>query len=106
MTNIRATCPTCGEVDLTASDIDLWIGKNEDDSMYVFDCPSCVERVQKPADARIIRLLISGGVKATVLEEAPSPDAPVLTYDDLLDFHAQLDSDEAIGAFIEGNLHS
>lgn len=102
MTNIRATCPRCGEVDLTAEDIDLWIAKNEDDSVYTFDCPSCVERVQKPADARIVRLLISGGVRAMTLEESPAPEAPAFTYDDLLDFHAILTSDAAIAAFIEG----
>lgn len=102
MTNIRATCPTCGEVDLTADDIDLWIAKNEDDSIYVFDCPSCVERVKKPADSRIIRLLLSGGVKANMIEASPDPELPAFTYDDLLDFHVMLESDARIAEFIEG----
>ena len=103
MTNIRATCPGCGEIDLTADDIELRIANDEDESTYHFHCPKCVSEVSKPADARIIQLLLSGGVKATLVEQPEgNPADPVFTYDDLLDFHLELESDGALIEFLQG----
>ena len=101
MAKIKATCPTCGEVDLTADDIDLRISAGEEGSTYGFECPLCITNVRKPADSRVIQLLISGGVRAQVLED-PGLDHPPFTYDDLIDFHFQLESDDAIHQFLAG----
>jgi hypothetical protein len=97
MTTIKATCPGCGEVDLTADDIVLRIGAAQINT-YGFTCPTCAQFVEKPADDRIVRLLLSGGVvpvpvhvPAEVLE---TKSGPALTYDDLLDFHALLEQDD------------
>jgi hypothetical protein len=90
MTTIKATCPTCGEVELTHEDVRLMVCNQADLSYYAFDCPTCVDEVRKPADAHVISLLMSGGVTATVWEipaEAQEvKSGPVLSYDDLLDF--------------------
>ncbi len=99
MTTIRATCPTCGEVGLTPEDIELRIddGAQQDDaSFYAFTCPECTDRVRKPADQRIVRLLLSGGVEAhRVVKVRPSirTDGPRISHDDLLDFHTLLATD-------------
>lgn len=106
MTRIRATCPTCGEVDLTPADIHLQVLRTEVEdiaagSTYRFSCPDCDEHVTKPADERIARLLTTGGVEVSVTEVADAaalpehPEAPVLDraplgYDDLIDFHQLL----------------
>lgn len=103
MTTIRATCPTCGEVGLTPEEIELRVDDNDSSaSYYAFACPSCFGNVRKPADERVVRLLISGGVE--VLDMAPPEpaprrlserfDGPQITHDDLLDFHALLDGDD------------
>jgi hypothetical protein len=103
MTNIRATCPGCGEIDLTADDIELRIANPEDESTYHFNCPKCVSDVSKPADARIIQLLLSGGVKATLIEQDEGhPGDPAFTYDDLLDFHLELETENALQEFLQG----
>ncbi len=108
MTRIRATCPGCGEVDLRPDDIHLEIvraedGRVSDGSTYRFACPACTDLVTKPADERIVRLLSSGGVAvsvrqptATVQVSRPRPAlaAPPLTYDDLLDFHFLLQTED------------
>lgn len=102
MTTIRATCPTCGEVGLTPEEIELRVDHGDSSaSFYAFSCPSCFGTVRKPADERVVRLLISGGVE--VLEAAPAGppprrlserfDWPKITHDDLLDFHALLEAD-------------
>ena len=106
MTTIRATCPQCGEVDLTPADIELVVVRGGDEpvgprSHYSFTCPECDERVVKPADERVARLLSTGGVSVTHVDElaaAPGhpehpPAGPPLTYDDLLDLHFLLDGD-------------
>ncbi|MGH3441795.1 MAG: hypothetical protein ACRDUY_07085 [Nitriliruptorales bacterium] len=111
MTTIRATCPTCGEVDLTPDDIRLTVVRTTraevgPDSHYTFTCPSCDESVAKPATERIARLLMGGGVETGVVDrshpaasgrrpthpESP-PEGRHFTADDLLDFHLLLEED-------------
>ncbi len=65
MTTIKATCPTCGEVELTADDLTLMVCSQAPLSYYAFRCPRCIEEIRKPADDHIISLLVSGGVRAT-----------------------------------------
>jgi hypothetical protein len=96
VTTIKASCPTCGEVELTSADISLMVCSHAPLSYYAFDCPHCLDEVRKPADDHVISLLMSGGVKATVWEvpeEALELHAgPALGYDDLLDFVLALDA--------------
>lgn len=98
MTTIRATCPTCGEVGLTPDDIELRVDEVDGEtSFYAFTCPTCIDRVRKPADERVVRLLLSGGVEAQALVRVrPSTrhDGPAFTHDDLLDFHTLLETDD------------
>jgi len=95
VTTIKATCPGCGEVELTPDDIELRVCTHAPASYYVFDCPLCHTDIQKPADDRVIQLLISGGVKALVWElpdeVLETHSGPALTHDDLLDFHLLLE---------------
>lgn len=97
MTTIRATCPSCGEVELTPEDLELKVcSNNSASSFYRFMCPLCTDEVQKPADDRIVQLLISGGVHATMWDLPQAEDhgdAPAFTMDDLLDFHNLLQTD-------------
>jgi predicted RNA-binding Zn-ribbon protein involved in translation (DUF1610 family) len=97
MTTIKATCPGCGEVDLTADDIILRIGATKSVNSYGFTCPKCGEFVEKQADDRIVRLLLSGGVMPVPVhvpaEALEVREGPAFTYDDLLDFHELLESD-------------
>lgn len=101
MALIKATCPSCGQVDLTAEDIELRIDPLEETGTYAFRCPACIRRVDKPADRRIVRLLLAGGV-APQPHEIEASGEP-FTYDDLLDFHFELQNDAAIEAFLGTN---
>jgi hypothetical protein len=94
MTLIKASCPGCGEVELTPADVALMVCSHAPLSYYAFICQSCGDEVRKPADDHVVSLLVSGGVPATVWEvpaEALEEHAgPRLSYDDLLDFALQL----------------
>lgn len=105
MTRIRASCPACGEVDLSPEEVVLHVvraddGEVDEASTYRFTCPACEEPVAKPADERIVELLATGGVKVVEAEvELPPhpeqpPAGPALTHDDLLDLHLALQGDE------------
>ncbi|MCU1674542.1 MAG: hypothetical protein JWN77_2655 [Frankiales bacterium] len=94
MTTIKASCPTCGEVELTPADVALMVCSHAPLSYYAFTCGTCSEEVGKPADDHVVSLLVSGGVPAQVWEmpaEALEVKAgPSLSYDDLLDFALEL----------------
>lgn len=104
MTTIKATCPGCGEVSLTADDIHLRIGAAPSDNSYAFSCPECSSFVEKPASDRVVRLLLSGGVMPQVHDvpaEALEPHSgPPITYDDIIDFHHMLEDDDWFGALL------
>ena len=94
MTTIKASCPTCGEVELTPADVALMVCSHASLSYYAFDCQTCGDEVRKLADDHVVSLLVSGGVPAQVWElpgEAlEDKGGPALSYDDLLDFALQL----------------
>ena len=104
MTTIKATCPLCGEVELTAEEVRLVVCSLPDRSYYAFDCRTCIDEVRKPADKNIVSLLISGGVTATrwriPAEALEDRTGPAITYDDLLDFALQLRGLEHLTAFV------
>ena len=94
MTLIKASCPGCGEVELTPADVSLMVCSHAPLSYYAFQCQSCGDEVRKPADDHVVSLLVSGGVPATVWEVPAEAlevhEGPRLSYDDLLDFALQL----------------
>jgi hypothetical protein len=102
MTTIKASCHSCGEIELTSNDVTLRVASHAPMSYYQFTCPTCTELVRKPADDHIVSLLMSGGVRAEVWEvpaEALEPkDGPGLTYDDLLDFVISLNTEDLLSA--------
>ena len=102
MTTIKASCPTCGEVELTPADLSLMVCSHAPLSYYAFCCPTCLDEVRKPADDHVVSLLISGGVPASVWDppgEALEVKAgPRLDYDDLLDFALQLGTTDLLAA--------
>jgi hypothetical protein len=102
VTTIKASCPTCGEVELTSADITLMVCSHAPLSYYSFFCPTCMDEVRKPADDHVISLLMSGGVEATVWEVPEEAlevkPGPALTYDDLLDLVLALDGDDLLAA--------
>lgn len=94
MTTIKATCGSCGEVSLSPEDIELRVDRRDAEaSFYAFTCPTCLEIVRKPANDRVVRLLITGGVVVQELRPQPRFTGPRLTHDDLLDFHQLLEDD-------------
>lgn len=106
MATIKATCPMCGDVDLTPREVHVRVVEalEEESSRrtYAFACPQCHENVVKPADPEVVRLLASAGV---VVERVPVPaeareshSGGPIGYDDLLDLVLWLETHDAVAA--------
>src|SRR5947207_3480947 len=110
MTTIRTTCPRCGEVDMSPESILLSIRDRAGEGSYRFSCPTCMKTIEKPADRKVVALLLSAGVELSS-EAAGHPDGapaelpesperyrpgPPLTIDDVISFHFLLQDDREL----------
>ena len=95
-TVVKATCASCGEVELAPDALRLRVCSTPAASHYIFTCPRCSTIVVKPAaDSRIVTLLTSVGVPTTNWDLPAELDevheGPALTIDDLIDLHFALE---------------
>ena len=97
MATIRASCPDCGDVELTTRDMTVRVCAEDQRGAYAFRCPRCRMAVTKPAEQRIVDLLVSSGVTLEVwrlpAELSEQRVGSPLTHDDLLEFHEILQGD-------------
>ncbi len=107
MATIRATCPTCGDVELGTADVRVRVCLDDDRGEYAFRCPTCVMTVVKPAEARTVDLLVASGVHLDTwtlpqeLHERPMTGRAI-NHDDILDFHAALHNQDLLSEALEG----
>jgi predicted RNA-binding Zn-ribbon protein involved in translation (DUF1610 family) len=98
MATIRASCPDCGDVELTTADMTVRVCSEDQRGAYAFRCPECAMAVTKAAEPRIVDLLVSSGVELQVwampaeLTETKPVGEP-FTHNDLLTFHELLQDD-------------
>jgi hypothetical protein len=109
MTIIKATCPVCGDVQLSRDQVRLVLHPVRERSFYSFTCTECDDEVRKPAGPEVVRLLRMGGVLPESVdfpaEAAEEHHGPALTHDDLLDFATWLNTATAIAAAAGSGLH-
>lgn len=98
MTTIKATCPICGDVDLTPADVRLTVAESAGWATYTFKCGTCQDLIEKTADDEVVALLSSAGV---LIDHVPGEafeqhcGSPI-SYDDVLDFALWLDGHDVI----------
>lgn len=104
MTTIKASCPVCGDIELTPGQLRLVVCTRSDWSFYSFLCATCQDEIKKPADSEVVSLLVSGGVIAEQwvipAEALEDHEGPTITYDDVLDFALTLDRVNLVAAMI------
>ncbi len=100
MATIRASCPDCGDVELTTADVHVRICDDNNAGTYSFRCPHCEMTVVKSAEPRTIDLLVASGVSFTTWRLPAELSEPrvgdPINHDDLLDFHDLLANDSAL----------
>ncbi len=101
MVTVRATCPTCGDVEVAIADVGLQVCVTTSTASYSFVCPECLLIVSKGANDRVLRALSEAGATTTVwsmpAELAEPKLGPPITHDDLLAFHLALEEGDWVG---------
>lgn len=84
MTTIKTTCSWCGDVQLTPADLALELTPSQDEGSYRFVCPTCATVQRRPANARVVSVLLATGVSYEVINPDP------ITEDEIAAFAAAL----------------
>ncbi|MFP3913552.1 MAG: hypothetical protein ACLFWM_01650 [Actinomycetota bacterium] len=71
MTTIKTTCSRCGDVHLTPSDLALELSPSSEEGSYTFTCPVCQEMQRRPANSRVVSVLLATGVTYQITGEGP-----------------------------------
>lgn len=97
-TVIKASCHDCGDVELAVRDLSVRVCFEGEHGSYVFRCPTCQMSVVKPAEQRIVDLLVASGVELVQwrlpAELFEAHDGDPISHDDLIDFHHLLREDD------------
>ncbi len=100
MAKIRASCPTCGDVEMTTDDVQVMVCTTTNEGSYAFLCPGCSLAVSKPAELDVVDLLVASGVRLSVwdmpAELSESHGGAAISHDDLLEFHFQLQRSDCL----------
>ena len=91
MTTIRTTCPACGEVELLPGELSLELTALSGTGSYLFECPSCGNQQRRPANHRVVSILLATGVGYEVIDD---PDR--ITETEIARFSAALESGDWI----------
>jgi hypothetical protein len=93
----------------------LSIRDQRGEGSYRFSCPECMSTIEKPADRKVVALLLSAGVELADaagddLENEPQWESfeplevhqggPPFTADDLITFHFLLNNDEELSRLL------
>jgi len=72
VTTIKTTCSACGDVELAATELVLELTPMDATGRYSFSCPFCEANQFRPANERVVAILLAVGVSYIVGEEAVS----------------------------------
>lgn len=87
MTSIKTTCHVCGDVELTPENLMLELDPSEDRGMYRFLCPTCETVQRRPANARVVSVLLSTGVEYMIVNNSP------ISEEEIAEFATAMDQD-------------
>ena len=88
MTTIKTTCRLCGDIELHPKDLRLELDPMKDAGNYRFTCPDCGHIQRRPANARVVSVLLATGVAYDVLPTDP------ITEDEIAAFAVALQDEE------------
>jgi len=92
MTTIKTTCEQCGDIELEPGDLALELDPTQESGVYLFTCPSCIGIQRRPANPRVVNVLLATGVSYEVV--TPTPIENPITEAEIDAFAHRLDSEE------------
>lgn len=106
MSIVRTYCERCGDVRVNPDAVELVVNDHDATAAICrIACPSCHERIVKPANESLVALLKAVGVRVhrweTPTDRLSTPDLPPLTFEDLTQFRSLLDSHDDLLSHFE-----
>lgn len=106
MAKILVTCNDCTvDIPLSPERVFSRICTDNGEAEYRFICTECDAIVVKPTTSRMVETLEAAGVSVELwnlpAELFEQSHGPILTHEDLLDFHIRLSDDEEVAVAIE-----
>lgn len=80
MTTIKTTCSQCGDIHLTPDDVALELRPGGRQGDYSFQCPHCTHTQRRPANARVVSVLLATGVQFEVVNPDPITETEIETF--------------------------
>lgn len=80
MTTIKTTCSRCGDIHLTPGDLALELSASSDEGTYLFTCPVCATSQRRPANARVVSVLMATGVSYQIVNDSPITEAEITRF--------------------------
>ena len=80
MTTIKSSCSRCGDVKLQPVDLALELDPAEDSGTYRFACPTCEQIQRRPANARVVSVLLATGVPYEVVRTDPITEREIASF--------------------------
>jgi hypothetical protein len=77
MTTIKTTCTRCGDIHLTPEDVALELHPGGREGDYRFKCPSCTAQQRRPANSRVVSVLLATGVSFEVINPDPISESEI-----------------------------
>lgn len=90
MTTIKTTCGRCGDIHLTPDDVALELHPGGQEGDYRFKCPSCTEQQRRPANSRVVSVLLATGVAFVVVNPEPITESEISAFVDALETEPDL----------------
>lgn len=80
MTTIKTTCAACGDVELGPKDLALELDVSGDSGTYRFECPTCLTVQRRPANSRVVNVLLATGVEYEIIDSSPITEQEILEF--------------------------
>lgn len=80
MTTIKTTCQYCGDIELHPADLALELDPAQSDGTYRFECPFCIRVQRRPANSRVVSILLATGVAYEVRGLAPITEEEIVAF--------------------------
>lgn len=96
MAMVRATCPDCGDIEMASTEVKVRVCVDDNAGSYSFRCPECARATVRPAESRVIQLLVGVGTPLTMwrrpAELSEPHDGPALTSEQVESFRQLLET--------------
>ena len=77
MTTIKTTWSQCGDIHLTPDDVALELRPGGREGDYCFRCPTCTAQQRRPANSRVVSVLLATGVHFEVINTDPITEGEI-----------------------------